>query len=109
MPASGGITRGKVRIVRLMDLRQLVWVFMPKWLIMRGMREIEVCRLLLDWAYEDYGSGTDMSKATRWWNLVALLLAFLFLVSACGGGDALPTPAGQADGRPTLLYLWTFP
>ena len=50
-----------------------------------------------------------MSKATRWWNLVALLLAFLLLISACGGGNAPPTPAGQAEGRPTLLYLWTFP
>lgn len=40
---------------------------------------------------------------------VISLLAFVLLISACGGGDALPTPVGQADGRPTLLYLWTFP
>ena len=41
--------------------------------------------------------------------LLASLLVLLFLVSACGGGNAPPTPAGQADGKPTLIYLWAFP
>ncbi len=34
----------------------------------------------------------------------------LVMLSACaGGGNVPPTPAGQVDGNPTLLYLWNFP
>jgi ABC-type glycerol-3-phosphate transport system substrate-binding protein len=50
-----------------------------------------------------------MSKTRCRWSFVVLLLAALLLISACGGGNAPPTPAGQADGRPTLIYLWNFP
>jgi hypothetical protein len=41
--------------------------------------------------------------------LSASVLVTLLLVSACGGGNAPPAPAGQAVGKPTLIYLWTFP
>ena len=50
-----------------------------------------------------------MSKTRIRWSFVVLPLAALLLIRACGSGDAPPTPAGQADGRPTLVYLWNFP
>ena len=50
-----------------------------------------------------------MFKTRRRWGSVVLLLLVLPLISACGGGNAPPTPAGQAGGRPTLVYLWNFP
>lgn len=50
-----------------------------------------------------------MSKTKYWLGFALLLLAVPQLISVCDGGNSPPTPAGQADGRPTLIYLWNFP
>ena len=51
-----------------------------------------------------------MLKTKRRWRLMALLTGVLVVLNACAGsGNAPPTPAGQVDGKPTLVYLWNFP
>ncbi len=44
--------------------------------------------------------------------LALMLLAISLLLAACGNtgqSSAAPTPAGLSQGKPTFVYLWTFP
>lgn len=60
--------------------------------------------------YEGERSDTAMFKAIHWWRLMTLLTMVLIVLSGCAGsGNVPPTPAGQADRGPTLVYLWNFP
>ena len=45
-------------------------------------------------------------------SLAFLALLLSLLLAACGnsgGSVAAPTPAGLPQGKPTLVYLYTFP
>ncbi len=44
--------------------------------------------------------------------LALLLILLTMIMSACsptGQSNAAPTPAGLPQGKPTFVYLWTFP
>ena len=53
-----------------------------------------------------------MTRLTRLGPLAFLALLLSLLLAACGnsgGSAAAPTPAGLPQGKPTLVYLYTFP
>jgi len=60
--------------------------------------------------YEGERSDIAMLKAIHCWRPITLLTVVPIVLSGCAGGrNVPPTPAGQADGGPTLVYLWNFP